>query len=179
MRHRARSRYVIAGLAMTALATATSAQESAWKVFDGEGKGDFKPVQAFVEGTDGMQLILKCDRAGSGTTYAIVVTKDVLTPASTARYENRPVRIRYDDGMTINDNWRFFDKFASAVDDPSQKVMSRFIKKLTTASKVELLFERFRQSPITGTFNVGGAKQAIDAVYASCKDKAPTPDGTR
>jgi hypothetical protein len=163
------------GMALAAVSTAAIAQDSNWGVFDGEAKGDFKPVQAVVEGSDGMQLILKCDRGGNATTYAVVVASDVLTPASTARYENRPVRMRFDDGLTINDNWRFFDKFASAVDDPSQKVMTRFIKRLSTASKLEIAFERFRQSPVTGTFNVTGARTAIEQVYASCKDKAPQP----
>lgn len=168
-------RYIAFGVALLAVGAATQAQAPGWNMYEAPGKGDFKPIQVFVQGTNGTQLIIKCDKPGQFETYAIVATQSALSASIQGRFEIRPVRIRFDGGAAIDDTWRFSGSFASAFDDRSQRTMTRFVQKLVTASKVEIQLEPFRQAPVQASFDVANGKDAINQVYTSCKDKTPVP----
>jgi len=162
-------RHIALAIALATVASASQAQAPGWNMYEAEGQ----TAQAFVAGTNGAQLIIKCDRTGQFSTYAVIATGTKLAMASQGRYETRPVKLRYDDGTAIEDTWRFNDEFATAFDDRSQRTMTRFIQKLLTASKLDVQLEPFRQAAFMASFQVANSKEAISKVYASCKDKMP------
>lgn len=168
-------RYSAFTVALAAIAVASQAQAPGWNMYEAPGKGDFKPIQVFVQGSNNTQLIIKCDKPGQFETYAIIATQTALATSVQRSFEIRPVKIRFDGGSAIDDTWRFNGSFASAFDDRSQRTMTRFIQKLVTASKVEIQLEPFRQAPVMTSFDVANGKDAINQVYASCKDKTPVP----
>jgi len=166
-------RHIALGIALAAVSTGAQGQTSAWNVYEPETKGDFKPVQAFVQAADGSQLILKCDKPGPSATYAVIVSKTQLSATGNRSFESRPVTLRFDDGGSISDAWRFSGVFASAVDNRTQQTMTHFVTKLAAASKFEVRLEPIQANAVEVTFPVAGAKEAIAQVYASCKDKNP------
>ena len=163
-------RYLAIGMALAAVSGAALGQDSAWGFYEpGDGT-----MQAGVQGSNGTQLILKCDAPGKRKVYAVVVAPTQLAPAKGAsQFENRPVTLVFDSGAPVKDTWRFNDKFAMAMNDVNLRTMSRFAEKLGAASKMEVTLEPFRQSPVHTSFEVTGAADAMARVYESCKDENP------
>lgn len=164
-------RYWITGLGLAAMAATVAAQDAApaWQYFEPEGA----PMQAGSVSPDGAQLILKCDKPGKRTVYAVVVTKDRLVPPSSAPFV-LDTEVRFDEKAPLQDRWRFYDNSAVAVNIGSSRALTRFITGLTDASKLRVRMNVERGRYVEVNFNVAGAKDAIDRVYASCQDDVPS-----
>ena len=158
------------GAALAACSAGVLAQESSWAYFEPEGA----PIQAGVVAADGSQLILKCDKPGKRSVYAVVATNTSLVPPLTDdKYESHPVTLRMDENAPWEDNWRFNDRFAMAVDKGNTRALTRLLEKLRTADKVELRFKPNNGLQTIVNFGTTGAQDAIARVYASCKDTVP------
>jgi hypothetical protein len=164
---------MLIGVALIAVSTGALAQDAAetdWAYFEPEGA----PLQAGVVAEDGSQLILKCDKPGKRSVYAVVATNTSLAaPMSDDRYESHPVTLRMDENPPWDDNWRFNGRFAMAVDKGNTRALSRLLEKLRSADKVELRFKPNNGLQTIVNFATTGAHDAIARVYASCKDEVP------
>ena len=158
------------GAALAACSAGALAQVSSWAYFEPENA----PIQAGVVAEDGSQLILKCDKPGKRSVYAVVATRTSLVPPmSDDRYESHPVTLRMDENAPWEDNWRFNDRFAMAVDKGNERAMTRLLEKMRTAGQVEMRFKPNNGSLTIVRFATSGAEDAIARVYASCKDTVP------
>jgi|SRR3990167_4933344 len=163
-------RTLITGIALAAVSGAATAQDSAWQFYE----PDQGTLQAFVLAQDGSQLILKCDKPGKHKVFAVIVTNtNLAAPMSDDQFESYPVTIRMDENSPWDDNWRFNDKFAMAVDQGNTRSLTRLLEKLDDASKMEVRLKPLKRSPTIIEFDVAGAADAIGKVYASCKDESP------
>lgn len=165
-------RYWMFGFALTALSAAATAQSSAWGYFDaGAGPASGAGIQA----SDGSQLLLKCDKAGRHSVYAVIAaTSNIAAPLPENRYESRQVTLRMDTSAPWDDNWRFNDKFAMAVDKGNDRSLTRLLAKLDKASALQVQLRPFKAAPVLIDFNVAGAHDAIAKVYETCQDDNPT-----
>lgn len=161
------------GAALAAASGAALAQdvpETDWGFYQPEGG----TMQAGVVAADGSQLILKCDKPGKRQVYAVVVTNRSLARAlPDDRYESFPVTLRMDANPTWDDNWRFNDRFAMAVDKGNTRSLTRLLEKLHKADKLELRLRPLKSAPTIVTFQTTGAYDAIERVYESCEDEIP------
>lgn len=164
-------RYGLIGLGAAAIATASAAQDAVptWQYFEPEGA----PMQAGVVAPDGSQLILKCDKPGKRTVYAVMVSHERLVPPSQSPFV-LPTEIRFDENAPFEDQWRFYDNSAVAINQGRSTALTRFLRGLTTASTLRLRMNVERGHTVERSFTVTGAKDAIDRVYASCQDEVPT-----
>lgn len=163
-------RYWIMGAALAALSVSAGAQTSAWGFFGG-GNG---AAGAGVQASDGSQFLIKCDKPGKRQVFAVVVsTLNLAPPVASNRYESDPVTVRMDQTAPYDDNWRFNDKFAMAVDQGNTRSLTRLLQRLSGASKMEIHLKPVGKGEVFTTFDVTGAKAAIDKVYADCKDVNP------
>lgn len=163
-------RKVLAAAVLAAMGTAAPAQTPTWQYYEEPGT----PLQAFVVSSDGLQLILKCDKPGKGKVMAFLVTKSPIAPPLTdGRYESREVRVRVDQQAPYDDNWRFNDRFAMAVNQHSQRSLSRLLEKMADGQAVEVMLKPFKQAPIQTTFAIAGTREAAAKVYEACKDQNP------
>jgi hypothetical protein len=164
---------MLIGAALAAVSGAALAQDlpaTDWAYFEPEDG----PLQAGVVAADGSQLILKCDKPGKRSVYAVVATNTSLAPPmSDDRYESHTVTLRMDENAPWNDNWRFNDRFAMAVDKGNTRALTRLLEKLRTADKVELRFKPNNGLQTIVNFGTAGAQDAIARVYAGCKDEVP------
>jgi len=156
--------------ACAALPAVAAAQEGNWGYYEpGDGT-----MQAGVAGDNGSQLILKCDKKGKDKVYAVIAVGTELAPAKGAsQFESRDVLLTYDGGSPGDDQWRFNDKFAMAMNDHNVRAMDRFGGKLAGAQKLDVILKPFRKAPVQLSFDVTGAKTAMERVYAACDDQAP------
>lgn len=161
-------RYAIIGIALAAVSVAAAGQSENWRYFEQEGQ----PLQAGVVAQDGAQLILKCDKPGKGSVYAVVVTPDRLVPPSRDPYV-LPTEVRFDENAPLEDRWRFYDQSAVAIDMRGQNALTRFMGGLPSASKVRIRMYVERGRTVEVNFDVAGAPDAIARVYESCKDESP------
>ena len=67
---------LLIGAALAACSASVLAQDGSWAYFEPEGA----PLQAGVVAEDGAQLILKCDKPGKRSVYAVVVTNTSMVP---------------------------------------------------------------------------------------------------
>ena len=164
-------RYAIMGVSLAALAATASAQGPApvWQYFEPEGA----PIQAGVIAADGSQLILKCDKPGKRSVYAVMVSKERLVPPSSAPFV-LDTEVRFDEAAPLEDRWRFYDNSAVAINQGRSTALTRFLRGLSTASKLRLRMNVERGRYVERSFDVGGAQDAITRVYASCQDELPT-----
>lgn len=159
-------RYWMIALAAAAVPAAALAQ-SAWGSFeDGAGSG------VGLQGSEGAQLLIKCDKPGKGSVYAMIVAPKRLVPPS-AKPVLRPVKFQADAGPVRDDRWRFLDQTASAVNTTTEASLKRLFVDLPDAKKLKVTLDPGQMTPLDLSFDVIGARGAIDAVYASCKDAAP------
>ena len=157
-------------IGVAAMAAGASAQEAAsnWRYFEPEGA----PIQAGVVNAEGAQLILKCDKPGKKSVYAVMVNPGPLVPPSSDPYI-LPTEVRFDENSPQEDRWRFYDQSAVAIDMRGQLALTRFMNGLPTASKVRLRMYVERGRTVEVSFDVAGAQDAIARVYASCEDEVP------
>ena len=163
-------RYLMVGIALAALSVGATAQNSAWGFFGGPGMASGAGVQA----ADGSQLLIKCDKPGKRQVFAVVVaTTNQARPLPSNQYESFPVTLRMDDKPAWDDNWRFNDKFAMAVDQGNTRSLTRLLEQLADAKTVDVRLKPIEHSIYNTTFNVAGAREAIAKVYSDCGDKNP------
>jgi hypothetical protein len=167
-------RYLMFGVALAALSAAANAQGSAWGFFNGAGGA----MGAGVQSADGSQLLIKCDKPGKKQVFAVVVaTTNQARPVPSNQYESFPVTLRMDQSAPWDDNWRFNDKFAMAVDQGNTRSLTRLLEKLQSASTFDIHMKPVGKGEVHTSFNVAGAKDAITKVYAGCKDESPLAAG--
>jgi hypothetical protein len=160
----------IFGLALAAASSAAVAQTSAWQFYQPEGG----TLQAFVVSKGGEQFILKCDKPGKRKVFSVlVVNTNLVPPLPDDQFESGEVLVRFDQNAAWDDNWRFNDKFAMAVNQGNVRSLTRLLEKLDGASEMEVVLKPIQRSPTTASFNVAGSREAIEKVYASCKDELP------
>lgn len=163
-------RYLALGVALAALSVAATAEDSAWGFFNGDGG----TMGAGVQASDGSQLLIKCDRLGKHQVFAVVATNsNIAAPLPANKYESQPVTVHVDGRSPWNDNWRFNEKFAMAVDQGNDRSLTRLLDELNGGSKVTIELKPIKYAPKTITFDVAGAKDAIAKVYQGCKDDNP------
>ena len=155
---------------LVALPAGSMAQDGNWGYYEpGDGT-----LQAGIAGENGSQLILKCDKTGKDRVYAVIAVNTELAPAKGASgFESRDVRLTYDGGSPVDDQWRFNDKFAMAMNDHSVRAMARFGQKLADAQKLDVLLRPFRKAPVRVSFDVTGARAAMERVFEACRDELP------
>jgi hypothetical protein len=169
-------RYLALGMGLAALSAAAFAQQqSDWAFFTGDGG----LMQAGVQSSEGWQFILKCDKAGKGSVYAVVVTTKPLVVTGSKNYATRPAVISVDGGPPDSQVWRFVDQFAMAVDYQHDRNLTRTLQELDGKSKLEIQLQPDRMTTVSSTFNVKGTREAAAKVFQSCKDTDPltTPAG--
>ncbi len=163
-------RYWALGVALAALSVGAAAQNSAWGFFGGPGMASGAGVQA----ADGSQLLIKCDKPGKRSVFAVVVaTTNLAAPLPATKYESQPVTVRMDTGSPWDENWRFNDKFAMAVDQGNVRSLTHLLVKLADAKTMNIQLKPLNHSIYTTSFNVTGAKASIDKVYSDCADTNP------
>src|SRR5690606_19789186 len=163
-------RNFLVGIGLAAIAAGAGAQDTAsnWAYFEPEGA----PIQAGVVNAQGEQLILKCDKPGKKSVYAVVVTPDRLVPPSRDPFV-LPTEVRFDENPPMDDRWRYYDQSAVAIDMRGQQALTRFMGGLPNASKLRVRMSVERGRTVDVNFDVGGAGEAIKRVYESCQDDAP------
>lgn len=165
-------RYLMFGVAIAAVAAGASAQEARpnWNYFEQPNQ----PIQAGVVAANGAQLILKCDKPGKKSVYAVVVVPENLVPPSTSgAYQMRVAEFRFDDLAPVEDRWRFYDHSAVAIDEGRSNSMTRFLAGLRSGGKLRVRLNPERARWVEANFEVGGAQDALTRVYESCKDELP------
>ena len=163
-------RYWVLGVALAALSAAAGAQNSAWGFFGSPGQASGAGVQA----ADGSQLLIKCDKPGKRRVFAVVVaTTNLARPLPNDQFESFPVTLRMDDKAAWDDNWRFNDKFAMAVDKGNDRSLTRLLAKLDGATALQVQLRPFKAAPVLINFKVAGAHDAIAKVYEACQDDSP------
>jgi phosphoribosylformylglycinamidine (FGAM) synthase-like amidotransferase family enzyme len=163
-------RYWVLGVAVAALSVGATAQNSAWGFFGGPGQASGAGVQA----ADGSQLLIKCDKPGKKQVFAVVVaTTNQARPLPSNQFESFPVTLRMDDKAAWDDNWRFNDKFAMAVDQGNTRSLTRLLEQLADAKSVDVRLKPIEHAVYNTSFNVAGAREAIAKVYSDCGDKDP------
>jgi hypothetical protein len=162
-------RYIIIAAAVAATPAAAQEQPSAWQYFEPDGG----TVQAGVVNAQGAQLILKCDKPGRGQVYAVVVTPEKLVPPSNQPFITRALEMRFDTGATVEDRWRYYEQSVVAIDQKPTIALSRFLNGLANASRFHIRMNPERARYVEAEFEVGGARDAIGRVYASCQDQSP------
>lgn len=165
-----RMRYLMLGLALAAVSAAATAQDSVWGFFN----GDDGAMGAGVQASDGSQLLIKCDMPGKHSVYAVVVSSlNLAPPLPPTQFASGPVTVRMDANAPWDDNWRFNDKFAMAVNQGNTRSLTRLLEQLADAKTLEVRLEPVDHAVYNTTFNVAGAREAIAKVYADCKDTNP------
>jgi len=166
-------RYWIMGVAIAAVAAGSMAQAPAskWGFFEQPGQ----PLQAGVVAANGAQFILKCDKPGKRSVYAVVVVPENLVPPSTnGAYQMRDAEFRFDERNPVADRWRFYDHSAVAIDQGSSKAMTRIMAELPSGNKLRVRLNPERARWVEANFEVAGAQDAITRVYGACQDDIPT-----
>lgn len=164
---------VVLAAAVAALPAAALAQEeqSDWAYFE----PDDGPIQAGVVNADGFQLILKCDKPGKASVFAVLVSpSNLAAPMSDDKYESSEVSMRMDENAAWTDNWRLNGNFALAVDKGTTRSLTRLLEKLEDADQFEIRLRPRRKSVIFARFDTTGTRQAMERVYQSCEDTIPT-----
>lgn len=158
------------GLCLAAVGAAAMAQgpATAWGAFE---QGDIHGVG--VQG-EGSQLLLKCDKPGRNSVYALMLTDENLLPPGPG-FQMRSAELRFDDKTPLEDRWRFYEKYVVAINKDGERSLTRLLTGLNDAQAVEVRLypERGKSKVVTLKFNVAGAKDAITQVYESCKDTNP------
>ena len=162
-------RYMMIAVALAAAPAAAQQQASPWQYFEPEGG----TIQAGVVNAQGAQLILKCDKPGKGQVYAVVVTPEKLVPPSNQPFVTRALELRFDAGAPVEDRWRYYENSVVAIDQKPTIALTRFLNGLADASKFHIRMNPERARYVEAEFDVAGARDAIQRVYASCEDQSP------
>ena len=95
-------------------------------------------------------------------------------PLPDNRWQTRPVTVRIDQDPPFDAAGRNNDTFAMAVDRGNERSMTRFVQTVSNASEVQFTLQPLEQSPSVISFQVAGARDAIERVYKACKDDLPS-----
>jgi hypothetical protein len=166
-------RYSAIALALAATSAAVQGQTPEWQFYQ-DDKATHGLLLAFVQSADGAQLMLKCDKAGKGQVYAIIVAKQNLAPPYSKDIVRR-LDLRFDDAAPKEDAWRYRDQTAKAMNKPGERTLSRFLEQLDGVKRLEVTLypSDTHNPPFTVKFDVHDADRAIAEVYSSCKDTVP------
>lgn len=168
-------RYLVMGIILAASSVAAQGQEeaapqSAWGFFEAPDGSNGAGVQA----PNGAQLILKCDKPGKRSVYAVVVTPQALVPpTASAPFQMRPIELRFDTKAPVDERWRFYERSAVAIDQTQTKTLTRFLSGLAGAQAVRVRMNPERARWVEESFEVAGAGDAITKIYELCKDDSP------
>lgn len=162
-------RYMMMAVGLVAAPAAAQDQATAWQYFEPDGG----TLQAGVVNAQGAQLILKCDKPGKGQVYAAVVTPEKLVPPSNQPFVTRALEMRFDTGATTEDRWRYYEQSVVAIDQKPTIALTRLLNGLANASRFHIRMNPERARYVEAEFEVGGARDAIERVYASCQDQSP------
>lgn len=152
--------------ALAVFAVQARAQDSAWGYFEAEGQ----PLQAGVVTADGGQLILKCDKQGRNSVFAVVVSPRRLRPASDGP-QVRSIWLTYDGGPRREDRWRYNETTVLALNTSRDRTLVQFLRDLADAQNLQMRLEPTDGLPFNLEFRVAGAREAIGRVFESCKDQ--------
>ncbi len=161
--------------ALASVPAAAQAQEIAttWQVGETAPEGEeFRAPLAYVQAADGSTLMLKCDKPGSNTVYATIMSTEKLgNPAREG--EQRAITYRFDTASPNEASWRYTESFAAALGN-MRGVLTNFVEGLAKASKLEVkLVKKGSRQTVDIEFDVTGASDAIAKIYEGCKDKNP------
>lgn len=158
---------------LCALAAPAIAQDSGWAYFEAEQ--ETKGVKLLTAGSvsqDGSQLLLKCDKPGKGQVVAVIVTNNnIAAPSRTP--PKRPIFIRYDGGPPKEYRWYFYPTSALAPNTKRDPLLMPFLEQLVDAGRIEVRMEPLDGHPMQTSFNVAGARDAINRVFERCQDENP------
>lgn len=164
---------IFVALAITASASVAAdaqapapAPAAAWQSFSGANG-----IGASVKGAGGT-LIVKCDKPGKKEVYAMILS-DASLAVPSQRPPARPIATRFDGKAPEALEWRFYEKYATALGKTGDRNLARFIVGLRKASKVDLRLDTGIASDVVMSFDVTGAREAVTQVYTSCNDTAP------
>ncbi|HYD25646.1 MAG TPA: hypothetical protein VEB68_12705 [Croceibacterium sp.] len=160
---------VAAGLVAVAAAASGQEQASRWSYFEGEGGMTGAAVQA----ADGSQLILKCDKPGRREVYAMVVSGDARLAVPNQRPISRPITVRADGKSPETGDWRFYERYATALGKTSDRTLARFVVDLRNASSLNMRLDTGISQDVVVDFDVTGASEVVPHVYEVCKDTMP------
>ncbi|HYP87535.1 MAG TPA: hypothetical protein VEQ59_05270 [Polyangiaceae bacterium] len=156
-------------VALAAAPAAAQNQASAWQYFTPPGG----TLQAGVVNPQGAQLIIKCDKPGKGQVFAVVVTPEKQVPPSNQPFITRALELRFDEGASVEDRWRYYENSVVAIDQKPTIALSRFLNELADSAKFKIRTNPERARYVEADFDVGGARDAIARVYESCQDTSP------
>lgn len=160
-----RSGFVAAAAIMATAGAAQAQGGSAWGYFE----SDNAPLQAGVVSPEGGQLILKCDEPGDGSVFAVIVSPEQLRP-STTRPQVRALWLQFDDGNREEVRWRYYERSVMALNTRRDRNLEPFLAEMVDADTLEVRFDPEDTQPFNITFNVTGARDAINRVFESCED---------
>ena len=69
-------------------------------------------------------------------------------------------------------HWGYYEPGDGTMHDHNVRAMDRFGDKLAEAEKLDVILKPFRKAPVQLSFDVTGAKGAIERVYKACGDEA-------
>lgn len=157
---------LVAATAVVAVAGAAQAQRgSAWGYFETDGA----PLQAGLTSPEGGQLILKCDETGDNSVFAVIVSPQELRP-STTRPQVRSLWLQFDGGNREEVRWRYYESSVMALNTRRDRNLMPFLEQMVDAENLEIRFDPEDTQPFNITFNVSGAREAIERVFESCED---------
>lgn len=163
-------RFKVLGLALAVLSSGAAAQEASdWAYFT----GDDGLVQAGVQSSDGWQFLLKCDKPGKGSVYAVVVATKPLVVTGSKNYQTRPAIVSADGGAPDAQVWRYVDQFAIAVDYQHDRNLTRTLQELDGKSTFDIELQPDLMTHVRSSFKIRGTREAAAKVFQSCKDTSP------
>jgi hypothetical protein len=164
-------RYFIVGAALAAAGTMAAAQAPAskWAYFEPAGQ----PITAGVVNAEGAQFLLKCDKPGKKSVYAVMVNPAALVPTARDPFL-LPTEVRFDEASPQEDRWRFVGNSAMAMNASGNQALTRLMDGLPTASRLRLRMYVERGRTVEVSFDVAGAQEAMTRVYQSCGDDLPS-----
>jgi hypothetical protein len=155
-------------IGLLAIGGSAAAQNSSWGYFENEDG----LLMAGVQTADGEQLIFKCDEAGKGSVMAVVVPRTQLAPPQ-RRAPARIVRYQVDGGSVEEDQWRYYPEGAMAMNTNRERTLPRFLREMADGQELKVTLLPQDAPRMIITFNVTGAREALDRVYQSCGDENP------
>ena len=159
----------VALMAVVGGAAAAQDQVSAWQFIRNDPQG---PLAAAVAAKNGNQFIFKCDKPGKRSVYAVFYSEETLGRPGPVP-SSRSVTYRFDNGPPVRSDWRYYEHTAVALNLSRIPALSKLLGKMGDGKSMELRVEPLNGPPITSTFDITGAKDAIAQVFESCKDKMP------
>lgn len=175
---------VLAAVVLTlAIAEAVAAQDEAaadatlgaWHYEESvDAMTDFRRPRVISDGEGSSFIALACNRPGRGEVFVHVESGDYLGGRGTS-YAVRRITYRFDDRAPIEGTWRYDSTFARS---PGRQV-APFLMGMSNSTRVAFRLVRYDGRTVDVTFDVRGAREAIDRIYAACGDRNPLAEDSR